>query len=124
MYTGIDDNGKLCPFVVNNAGEKKTIHHNIDFEHTEFIIPNFEGIKSFAKRLAQRIPHMHLIAFDLALDKDNHPRMIEVNTYAFDSFIYQMCLGPTFREYTDEIMDYCWNNRDKLDIDFVRAYNK
>jgi len=124
MYTVIDDNGKLCPFVADGFEVKRTIFNDIDFEHTDFIIPNLDSVKSFVKRLAMRIPHMHLMAFDVALDKDNQPKLIEVNTYMYGIFMYQLCFGPVFREYTDEILDYCLENHDKLDIDFVRAYNK
>jgi len=123
MYAGIDDNGKLLPFVINNFGDRKSIHNDIDFEHTTFVIPNYEAVKAFAIRLTRRMPHMHLFAFDIAIDVNGLPKLIEVNTSSFDPALSHMTLGPTFREYTDEIVEYCAKQKDKLDIDIVRSYN-
>ena len=48
------------------------------------------------------------------LDKENNPKMLEVNIGGFSAWLFQFTSGTAFREYTDEILDYCYNNKHKL----------
>ena len=109
MFVGVDSNGKLGKFVCNWLGETKTIFNNIDFEHNDYFVPNFEEICKFAVNVSEKIIHHNLIALDIALNEENKPVLIESNLGGFSAWLFQFTNGSAFGEYTDEIMEYCYN---------------
>ena len=109
MFVGVDSNGKLGKFVCNWLGETKTIFNNIDFEHNDYFVPNFEEICKFAVNVSEKIIHHNLIALDIALNEENKPVLIESNLGGFSAWFFQFTNGSAFGEYTDEIMEYCYN---------------
>lgn len=85
----------------------------------EYIVPNFEQVKAFAEKISLRFIHHRLLALDIVLDKNNQPKMLEVNIQGFGAWLFQFTSGTVFREYTDSVMMYCNNNRSNS-IKFVR----
>jgi hypothetical protein len=74
-----------------------------------------EGIKLFkykdvvdkAKELARKQFYTRVIGFDFCVARDGEIKLIELNNYDVGVDILQMCNGPLFREFTDEVIDYC-----------------
>lgn len=93
--------------------------NDIDFKKIKFRIPNYEEVKQFAINVSLRIPHMSLFAHDIVLDKDNKPKLIEVNTQSFSYYFLQLTSGPIFGEYTDDIIQYCIDNKDKIRVKHI-----
>lgn len=106
-FVGIYPDGKFYLFGVNNDGEKIDHIDDIVFssEHLEQDIVN--RIKSFALDVSKEILHHKIIALDIALDEENKPRLIEFNISGFSYWYFQMAMGATFGDYTEEVIDYC-----------------
>ena len=83
----------------------------INFAKQKLIVPNYEKIKEFACKIADAIPHHHIIALDIMLDENNNPVLIEYNISAFSVWLFQFTNGSGFGKYTDEIIDYCIKHR-------------
>lgn len=113
-FIGVDDNGVLGKYLCDNLGRTYKEHNEIDFSKQTFIIPNYENIKKFACEISSKFIHHGLFALDIVLDKENNPKMLEVNIGGFSAWLFQFTSGTAFREYTDEILDYCYNNKHKL----------
>ena len=64
-------------------------------------IPSFEKILDFVKDLHLRLPYFRLVGWDISVDTDGNPVMIEWNRSAELS---QVAHGPAFGEYTEEIL--------------------
>jgi hypothetical protein len=109
MFVGVDKNGKIGKFVCNWLGETKEIFNNIDFKNNEYIIPNWDKVCLFAINLSNKIIHHNLVAFDIALNENEQPILIESNIGGFSAWLFQFTNGSAFGEYTDEIMEYCYN---------------
>lgn len=45
--------------------------------------------------------------------------IIEYNTDKFATFFYQLTTSAVFAEFTDEVIEYCKNNKDKASRVFV-----
>ena len=73
------------------------------------VIPNFQTICDTAKEMALHIPHLHLIAWDFALDQDGDPVLIEFNARSPGQS--QETCGPTFMDLTDEILSEIFAGR-------------
>ncbi len=118
-FIGINSNGVLKNVVSDEYGRQTSYFNDIDFKKMHFQIPNYEEVKQFAIYVSLRIPHMSLFAHDIVLDKDNKPKLIEVNTQSFSYYFLQLTSGPVFGEYTDDVIQYCINNRDKKSVKLI-----
>ena len=120
-FIGVYPDGKLGKYLCNQYGEKFTVFNNIDFEKNDFIIPDIDKVWDFAKEVTKAIPHMRLFQLDIAIDKDNNPRLIEYNVRAFSPWLYQFTTGPALGDCTDEILQYCIAHKKeatRIDVSF------
>lgn len=106
-FIGIDDNGVFGKYVCDQVGRTSPTHGNIDFSTHEYKVPNFEQVKAFALEISKRFIHHNLLALDIVLNKDNTPKMLEINVQGFSAWLFQFTSGTAFREYTDSVVEYC-----------------
>lgn len=66
-----------------------------------YLIPSFSLVLDFVKDLHYRLPYFKIVGWDISVDKDGNPVMIEWNRQAELS---QVAHGPAFGEYTEEIL--------------------
>ena len=64
-------------------------------------IPSYPQILDFVKSLHLRLPYFRLIGWDISVDTNGNPVMVEWNRSAELS---QVAHGPAFGEYTEEIL--------------------
>ena len=108
VMCGVDKHSKLMDYTYNYLGDRFDHCFDIDIKNEDFVVPNFEGLISFAKEVAGHVLHHHLLSLDVALDKNNSPILIEVNSEANAGWAYQMSTGSLFGVHTDEVMEYCY----------------
>ena len=118
VFVGIDDDGKLGNCTFDKYGREYRVYNDIDFETNTFNIPNYEEVKKFAVKVSLRVPHMSLFALDIVLDKDNTPKLIEVNTQSFCYYFMQLSNRPIFGEFTDDVISYCRDNNGDMRVRF------
>lgn len=76
-------------------------------------------VEQLLKWHADYLPHIGFVGWDIALDKDENPVMIEVNLRGPGIQFEQLCSKtPLFGDRTDEVMDYVKTRSLKL-IEFV-----
>lgn len=85
-----------------------------------YLIPSFPQVLDFVKDLHNRLPYFRLVGWDVSVDKNGYPVMIEWNRSAELS---QVAHGPAFGDYTEEILakarsekntrfeQWSWSNR-------------
>ena len=66
-----------------------------------YLIPSFPQVLDFVKDLHLRLPYFRLIGWDISVDTNGNPVMIEWNRSAELS---QVAHGPAFGDYTEEIL--------------------
>ena len=119
-FVGIDVNsGKLSNKTLNQYGVQFDTFNNIDFKNNTYVIPNFEKVKEFAKKVGECISHLNIIALDVMLDEDNQPKLIEYNIGAFGLWVFQFTGKTAFGEFTDEIIEYCMKNINKANTAYI-----
>ncbi len=103
LMCGVDENGKLKSRGFTKKGEilDKTLT-GIMLEGYD--IPNYESIIQMVKLMHLKVPYFKLISWDIAMNEHNRPVLIEYNTYN-QGFEQQMCNGPIFGKFTDEIFE-------------------
>lgn len=113
------DSGELQDFVIDQHAEKRTVFNGIDFSKERLCIPNWAQVEKFCEDVMLCLPHMRNLALDVMINKDGNPMIIEYNTDKFATFFYQLTTSAVFAEFTDEVIEYCKNNKDKASRVFV-----
>lgn len=113
-FVGLTQDGKTMNTTCDFLGNRKAIHNSIDFSKNQYAVPNYDKVIDFVKEQSKRITQHHLLAWDICLDKNNNPKILEINVYGFSSWFFQFTSGTTFGKYTDEIIDYVKKNKPKF----------
>lgn len=105
ITVGIEENGRLKSCAYNAKGIRFDKHPTSGVKFDDFTIPNFEEIKHTVKEQAKNFPHFRLISWDIALDKNNNPIIIEANLKYGEIDFHQLNNGPLFGDDTKEILN-------------------
>lgn len=92
------ETGNLKPFAVQNEIPYYKDENGNDYE-SETII-GFDKVKEIVK-LHSRIPHLRVLGWDIAIDENDEPILIEINGYVGDN---QREDGPAYKEFTEQIL--------------------
>ncbi|MFA5973137.1 MAG: sugar-transfer associated ATP-grasp domain-containing protein [Lentimicrobiaceae bacterium] len=111
---GVNLKGELNNFAINKYGQKFQEVNEINMPDTQFIIPCFDMLQATAKEIAARNIHHKLLGLDMTIDNNNNIRCIEVNNENNGINGYQSINGTLFGQFTDEVVEYCESNMDKL----------
>lgn len=104
ITVGVDNDGRLKPIAYNAKGERFDKHPTSNVKFDDFVIPNFDQVKQTVLTQAKNFPHFRLVSWDIALDKNNDPVIIEANLKYGEIDFHQLNNGPLFGEDTSEIL--------------------
>lgn len=120
IVCGIDSNGCLKDVAYDNKANAYYKHPN-GVEFAGFAIPAYSQCLEIVKKLAVRFAGIsRLISFDIAIDENNSPLLIEMNISYGELDFHQLCNGPIFGDNTDEILrevvDKSWSLRKLIGV--------
>ncbi len=105
VLVGIDQLGRLSPWGINKRYNRiNQAPTGIPFDGLQ--IPNFQRYKDFVLSIQKKMPFANLIAWDIAISKDEEPIVIEYNLDVGEVEAHQVFNGPVFGDRTDEVMNY------------------
>lgn len=105
IVVGIRSDGQLREVAYSAAGQKFDVHPTTGILFENYYIPNFDKVKSIVKCLAAKNPHFRLVSWDIAIDENDNPVLIEANLCDGELDFHQLNNGPIFGEETKEILD-------------------
>lgn len=115
IIVGIDNDGKLFDYGFDLQINKHYESSN-GIKFSGRIVPGYKKAIDAIFENHAKLPTVHLIGWDFAIDENNEPVMIEVNI-GFPGIIFeQLCSGPFFGDRTQEVIDYVINNKPSLRI--------
>jgi hypothetical protein len=109
LVSMIREDGSLSEYAVNRLGRVYR-QHPLTGQVFDGIIPKYEQLIEISKKISRKIFHIRVIGLDMCMDKDGNWRCIEVNTKSHSIRFSQYFGVPFFREYTQEVIDYCREN--------------
>jgi len=109
IHTLINFDGSLNGYAVDKYGTKYYEHPNSGYNF-DSKIPDHEGLKELSLKVGNNVFLSRIIGLDACLDKNGQWRIIEVNTKSHSLRFAQYGGQPFFREFTDEIIEYCTKN--------------
>lgn len=114
---GICENGRLKPVAYSSTYdgskyvEKYTEHPSTHIQFSDVVIPNFLNIRNLITNIHPQFPHFRLISWDIAIDSEDLPVLIEANLCDGGLDFHQLNNGPLFGEDTEEILSEVFNNK-------------
>ena len=98
--------GKIKGVAFGNAKEKLMPKTDVGTALDGYQLPCFQNVLNLVKEMHLRLPYFNLIGWDMSVDKNGNPALIEWNRAAELS---QVAHGPAFGEYTEEILSVVKN---------------
>lgn len=109
------DSGKIGNIAYDDFARPITSINNVDFSKEVFVLPFWNDVLSFAKKVAEQTTHLRLLAQDIIIDNNNNARLIEFNVDGFwwgaSMYSGRIPLGNRF----NEVIDYCLDHKKEID---------
>lgn len=102
---GIDHQGRLKKYAFQKNGTKLTKHPQ-GATFSDITIPNYAECVTLAKSLALRLVRCsQLVSWDIAIDEEGTPVLIEANLATGELDFHQWSNGPIFGDLTENVLD-------------------
>ncbi len=111
IVVGVDEDGRLKDVAYNVKGERFFEHPDSHIKFNDFFIPNFDKIKQIVREQAVNLPYFRLVSWDIAIDENNEPVLIEANLCRGELDFHQLTNGPVFGDDTEEILNEVFNDK-------------
>ena len=112
IYCGINEEGDLTNFAYDSNGNRYEKHPDgVAFNKCN--LPFMDKVKALVKTAAQRFPHFRCIGWDIAIDENGEPLIIEANLTMSSLDVVQTVGGPLFGKYTDQVLEEVFHNKKK-----------
>lgn len=115
IYCKIFEDGTLSDFAYDALGHKFYKHPD-GKEFSSVKIDCLDKVKDLVKKAAQRFPHFRLIGWDIGIDKEGEPIIIEANLTMSGLDVIETICGPLFGDYTDMVLNEVFKNPIKKEI--------
>jgi hypothetical protein len=118
IYCRINEDGTLSEFAYDALGNRFDKHPDGgSFSSVKFDF--MDKVKDLVKEAAQRFPHFRLIGWDIAIDENDNPMIIEANLTMSGMDVIETIGGPLFGEYTDKVLEevFLKKHKDKTSMD-------
>jgi len=104
IWCGVTEDGKMSNVGYTNKFQKLQSHPDskIDFKNINFHF--FESIKGFAINMHKELLYFDLVSWDIAINKDEEPILIEYNLRYQSISNHQVANGPLFGDLTDDVL--------------------
>lgn len=121
IYCKIDEKGSLSPWAYDALGHKYDNHPD-GGNFSDISFDFMDSVKELVKSAAKRFPHFKLIGWDIAIDKNYEPVIIEANLTMSGMDVIETICGPLFGEYTEEVLHevFCRKNKEKQSLDILQ----
>lgn len=104
VVAGIDNNGYLKKYAYKPTGERFLKHPTSGIVFEKFKVPSFDKCKELVSSLAPNYPYFRLVSWDIALNQNNDPVLIEANLCSGELDFHQLNNGPIFGDQTEKIL--------------------
>lgn len=119
VFCGLSQDGKLGDWVCNSLGQRQNIYNGFLFENNDYIIPNYDKVRELVVEASRYLLHHDLIAYDIALDTENNPKLVEFNIEGFSSWFFLMSGNSVFRGLDEKVMARCYKMYSQLEYQLL-----
>ena len=106
---GVKPDGRLNDCGYTQKGERYDVHPN-GFVFSEGFVPSFDKVLEAVKRCHMCVPMFGVASWDIAIDEDGEPVLIEYNVGGAGIDIHQYNNGPLYGKYRERIISDAFKN--------------
>lgn len=118
ISTIIGEDGKLGKYAFGGFSEEKVEKTDSGTILDGFEIPSYSEAIEMVKQLHYQLPYFKLIGWDIAIDEEGDPVIIEWNT---EPGLSQSAYGPGFGKYTERILRELWPRPNTIYGDSIKS---
>lgn len=122
LCTGLKDDGRLSKFAYDYDGKCFEVHPSSGIVFANHKLDLYPKMVEFARTMAQRVPYMNILSFDLVADDSGKIICLEMNTAGQGITQLQYDGVPLFHKYTDEVIEYCKKHKDLNSFRHFRTF--
>ena len=104
VCVGVDNSGKL-----SNTGYYAN-GKTINMKYSDAYLPGYEEMVEIVKSAHERMGHFKMVSWDVTIDENSHPVILEYNIKYQGIAYYQIANGPLFGDLTDRILQEVFKN--------------
>ena len=105
LSTTINSEGKLGKFSFGKVGSDNIEKTDTGITLEGYQTPSYDKAIEFVKRLHYRLPFFHIIGWDVAIEENGEPILVEFNT---KPGLSQSAFGSGMGEHTERIIRELW----------------
>lgn len=105
ITVGVKKDGRLKNVAYSVTGKKFDHHPNTKVKFDSIIIPSFQEAVEMVSEQARKMPHFRLISWDVAIDYNNEPILIEANLRDGEIDFHQLNNGPLYGDETRAVLE-------------------
>lgn len=105
MSCGIDENGCLKKYAHGYSTGLQCEKHPDGLVFEGFKIPSYEKAVELVKKAHPLIAHFRLVSWDIAIDEEGEPVLIEANMRKGGINFHQFNNGPLFGDLTEKVLN-------------------
>jgi Sugar-transfer associated ATP-grasp len=103
---GVKADGRLNDSANTKYFQKHEVHPVTGKAFKGFVVPGWQAACEFVKELHQGLRYFDSASWDIAIDPDANPCLMEVNLTFQEINFHQVNNGPLFGDLTDEILSH------------------
>lgn len=107
----INADGKFIASVLDDICNSHPLNA-VKFDYSNECIPMWDEVVATVRKYHYKLPHFQLINWDVALDKNGTPVIVEYNLIDTDAYCHQITIGPIFGEMTDDVLKEVFSKRE------------
>ena len=111
----INEQGNLKDYAFDIDGTKYESFNRITFKQVAEV-PFIQEIYKSSINVANQVHYARLLAMDFTVDQTGEVLLIEINCKGNGISQYQYSNGSLFKEFTEEILDYCNNCTTRMHV--------
>lgn len=100
---GVKENGQLKDIAYNAHGERFAEHPQ-GYHFSDCRVPSYHAAVEMVKHCHERLGHFRLVSWDVAIDDEEEPVLIEANLRNGECDFHQFNNGPLFGNLTDRVL--------------------
>lgn len=112
LSCGLDENGNLNPYGFTYSSGLKSDCHPDGYVFKDKSVPNFDKVIDLVQQAHQIIPQYRLVSWDISMDINGNPLLIEANMRKGGINFHQFNNGPLFGELTERVLQEVFRNND------------
>ena len=118
----VDQDGHLGRYGYDYDGKRFDRHPVSGLSFQDLVHPGFGKMVETALSIHRRILDFNLLSFDLVQRKDGTICVVEINATSQGITQLQYDFGGLFREYTEQVVDWCAQHRDLDKFNHFRTW--